>query len=335
MTIQTVSNEKPAETPAPAPEADKATTPAGKEAPASQETPPASAPTEEDRQNEPEKSEISGTETEEGNEPETEGAESLESDAQKVEGQTEEKPKKKSGFQKRIDKLNARYADKEREAEYWRQQALKTAPKADPRVEPAKLATAEGEPQPETFDDHKSYVKALTKWETKQLLAEERQGQERSRLQTEQANQAKTYSERAKVFSEAHPDFDDVIAEVGEMPISPTVQAILLSSENGPAMAYELAKNPEEARRILGLSPLQAALEMGVLKSRIASKASAEKKQETKRVTSAPSPLAPVGGGGKATAPKKSLDELAKTDFAAFKKAREEGLKQSRRRAQT
>lgn len=341
MTIQIVSNDKPSVSESSsAPAAENATAEAEKgAAPASQEPPSTSAPAEEAEQKESGASETQETEANEGSEPESESAESHESDAPKDDGQTEAKgPKKKSGFQKRVDKLTSRATSAEQERDYWKAEALRrqVEPKPDPKVEPAKQATAEGEPQPELFDDHKSYVKALAKWEAKQLLQEERQSQEKSRLQTEHSRQIQAYSDRAKAFAEKNPDFDEVIAEAGPVQLSPTVQSVILSSENGPEIAYEFAKNPAEATRISKLPPIQAALEMGKLQSRLASKASEAKKPEPKRVSSAPAPIATVGGGGKATGAPKSLDELAKTDIPAFIRERNkqefERLKQLRRR---
>lgn len=124
-------------------------------------------------------------------------------------------------------------------------------------------------------------------------------------------------------------------AEADGLRVSMTVQQVILESENGPALAYELAKNVAEANRIAMLPPIAAARELGKIESRIASKASEGKQnttQETKRVSSAPKPIAPITSG-KTSAPPKNLDEAAKDSYAAYKKLRTEQLKKARRQA--
>lgn len=301
----------------------------------------ASAPVEETQaeQKEAANSEVAATEEEES-EAEAEGKDSeSKKDAEtepEVEASSTEPPKKKGGFQRRIDKLTEQKMLAQQEAEYWKQQAIKSAgaPKAEPpKVELPSPAASDGKPKPDAFETHAEYVEALTDWKTDQKFKERDQKAENTRLETERAKQTTTYQEKAKAFLEKHPDFDEVVED---LVVSPVVVGIIQTSENGPAIAYELGKNPDEAKRIAKLPPLQAALELGAIRSRIASKASGEKKTEPKRVSSAPAPLAPVGGGGKASGPKPTLEELAKTDVRAFKERRnqeERELKQ-RRRAQ-
>src|SRR5206468_5111195 len=92
---------------------------------------------------------------------------------QETEDQTEAKPKKKGGFQRRIDKLNAAKAAAQQEADYWKRLALEKGagePKKD-QVDSKAPATAqsnEGKPNPDNFDTHAEYVEALTDWKTEQ-----------------------------------------------------------------------------------------------------------------------------------------------------------------------
>lgn len=293
-----------------------------------------SAPALEAEQKEAANSEAAATEEEES-EADNDGKESEPKEGEESEPKdaaSEEKPKKKGGFQRRIDKLNLQKAQAQQEAEYWKQQALKNAgaPKTDaPKVELPKTVAGDGKPKPESFETHAEYVEALTDWKTDQKFKERDQKAEKNRLETEQTKQVTTYQEKAKAFLEKHPDFDEVVED---LVVSPVVVGIIQSSDVGPEIAYELGKNPDEAKRIAKLPPLQAAVELGAIKSRITSKASGEKKPEPKRVTSAPNPIAPVGGGGKATGASKSLDDLAKTDFSAYRAKREEEEAAARKR---
>lgn len=106
--------------------------------------------------------------------------------------------------------------------------------------------------------------------------------------------------------------------DVDDIPMSLTVQEVILASDNGPELMYELAKNPEEYARICKLPAVQAARELGKFEARISS--SQDTKKETKQLTKtkAPPPIKPVGS--KASSVTKSPDDM---DFQEFKRWRE------------
>lgn len=206
-----------------------------------------------------------------------------------------DQPKKKGGFQKRIDKLNARNSAAQAEIDHWKAMALKGA--AEPKAE--KIETpknADGKPDPANFDTHSEYVEALTDYKIEQREKAKQEIETKSKLKDEQEKVINSYSERVKAFSEKHADFNEVVDASDDVPCSATVREIILSSENGPALTYELAKNPDEARRISALPPLAAAREMGRLEAKLS--APEESKPEPKKITNAPAPIKPTGGKG-------------------------------------
>jgi hypothetical protein len=320
MTIEVRSNEptpKPAqktETPATAKVEDKA-----------QET--KSAHEEISEQKQSEESETTETEANEVTEPDHEDHVDESEKDKANESEIDDKPKKKGGFQKRIDKLNARVTEKERELEYWKQEALKK-PNANPaqKVE-ANLKSTDGKPEPAKFDSHSDYVEALTDWKIDQKAKDRETKQAQDKVKSEHENVLKTYQDRVKAFSEKTKDFNDVLAEADDIQVSPTVQQLIVESEHGPEILYELAKNREEVERLNKLSPLSAAREMGKIESRFSSNSS-DKKVETKKITNAPKPLETVGGGGKGSTPKSIFDSnLSQSDYEAI---RREQLKRRR-----
>lgn len=252
----------------------------------------------------------------EANEVEDDSADREEAEPEQTDESDKDKTPKKSGFQKRIDKLNARARAAQQETEYWKQQALKGAgsnqetPKVETKAEPS-----EGKPVADKFDTHAEYVEALADWKTDQKLKERDQKQEQSRLQTEQAGLLKSHNDRIKSFADKTDDFGEMMGNLDDVR-SPVMQQIIVESEHGPALLYELAKDPEEALRISKLSPLAIARELGKLESKLTPTAS-EKKPEPKKKTEAPAPVTPVGSkGGSAHKP---LDEM---DYQEFKRAR-------------
>lgn len=285
---------------------------------------------------------VDASEQESASESETEETEAKEvsetEESPDEEGETEAKAqddgtpvKKKGGFQRRIDKLNAAKTAARQEAEYWKREALKnaTAPKTEaPKVETAALTSdAQGKPNPDTFDTHAEYVEALTDWKIEQRDREREQKAQQAKLMSEQERAAQTYQERLEAFKAKTPDFEDVEAELDDALISarmrpsPALTELILSSENGPELAYELAKTPDEFIRICKLPPLAAAREVGKLESRLAPKAAAETKTETKKLTNAPKPLEPVKAGGKGSATKSIHDpNLSQTEYEALRR---------------
>lgn len=235
-------------------------------------------------------------------------SEAAESDDTQAKDQPEtDKPRKKNGFQKRIDKLNARVTASEQEKEYWKREAMKvaTAPKPEAKVDQTSAA-APGKPHIDSYDSHAEYVEALTDWKTEQKLNERDQKQAKSQLETEQTNALKTHTSRVESFKGEHDDFDEMMENLADVPNSPALQSIIVSSDNGPALLYELAKNPEEAKRIAMLSPLAAAREMGRIEARLSAPAKTTK--EASKITKAPRPMEPVGKGGKGAISKSIFD---------------------------
>ncbi|MDP2735039.1 MAG: hypothetical protein Q8P12_02425, partial [bacterium] len=67
----------------------------------------------------------------------------------------------------------------------------------------------------------------------------------------------------------AHPDFDDVVEEAGDVVITDPMDYAILRSEHPGEILYRLANNPEEAQRIAGLPDADVFLEIGRLDARL------------------------------------------------------------------
>ena len=190
------------------------------------------------------------------------------------------------------------------------------------KKEPAEknAALADGEPNPENFESYTDYAKALARWETRQELKEREQKAEQDRLAREQQESLKAHSERIKSFRKKTPDYDEVLEAADEegIPCTPAMESIIVSSDHGPALLYELAKNPEEATRIAKLPPLAAAQALGRLEAKIAASTSEEKKPEPKKVTSAPKPIGALGGGKSTVA--KSPEEMSFSEYERYRR---------------
>ncbi len=220
-------------------------------------------------------------------------------------GAAAEKPKRKGGFQKRIDELTRKQKQAEREAEVLRQQ-LQQAQQHLQQPESAQDTAAP--PKPEDFDDESEYIVARTKYEVRQELdAERKQTAEAIRQQTAQQRQAQ-FMARAELAKAKYDDFESVALN-STVPINQSMAEALFDSELGPDIAYYLGNHPDEAREIASLSPLSAARHIGAIEARLSQPVEAAPRKVTK---ASPPPRTLKGSS---TADKPSLEEVSYEEF--------------------
>ena len=233
--------------------------------------------------------------------------------------ESESKPKKKGGVQKRIDKLTKRASESEREATFWKSKALEAeALKAQPKTETPKRDQT-GEPDVNDFETHREYLDALIDFRADAKLSDRDAKSQAEKLKTEFQSRVKTHVEKVKEFAKTHADFNEVLAEVEDFPMSIAVQDAIL--DGGPEMHYELAKNPELLEKLNSMGFAAAQREIGRIEERLAVRKT--QKTEKKLESKAPAPIKAVGSNSSGTV-KKSLDEMS---YDEFKKAREEQLR--------
>ena len=225
---------------------------------------------------------------------------------------------KKPGVHNRIGELTKEKHDAkreaeaaQREAEYWRQQALKAA---EQNPEPTQADAPTGEPTREQFDyDDAQYMKAWYKWQRDQERAEE--------TRTKQAEEAqkrhKTFQEREQAFAAAHPDYEEV-AKAEHVPITKEMAEAIIESDDAPAIAYYLGQNLEEASAIAAMSPIAAARAIGRIEAKLSAKPSVpDPITPTKTVTRAPEPVTTLSGSPAVT---KSYDDMSMEEYDATRK---------------
>jgi len=264
----------------------------------------------------PEQKQITESETVETEAEETNGSDVSEEN----DSEDSDKPKKKSGFKRRIDKLSAKIAERERELEYWKSVATKPSAKAD---EPQKSTQVDlnEKPNPENFDSHAEYVEALTDWKVNQKYEAKKREEEKSRYQSEYEKTLSAHKERVDKFAKTVGDFEEVLSEVEDIQVSAALNELIVTSENGPELIYELAKNRSELERIASLGPIAAARELGKIEARL----SASANKEIKKTTTAPKPISAIGKGNGATVKSIFDQDLSQSEY---ERLRREQLKQ-------
>lgn len=227
---------------------------------------------------------------------------------QAEEGQQNDRDEKGrfKGVQPRIDELTRARREAEREASYWRGiaqqgQAQQSAPAA-----PIK-------PTPDKYDDYGEYVEALTDWKADQAVAK-RMEQDSTRKVIDTRTQ--TFAERQVAARAVMPDYDAVVGS-SETPIANHVGEAIMESDRGPELAYHFAKNPEVLQNLNGMSPTQAAREIGKLEATLPTKTAPA--APSKKLSATPAPAGTVGTQGRATTP--ALANASMDEYMAQRKS--------------
>lgn len=200
--------------------------------------------------------------------------------------------------------------------------------------------TSDKEPDPKDFEfgevDAK-FIRALARYEAKQEIAESSKTQQDKSRNAEQERAQVEFTEKKAAFEdaglEAFDDFQEVVMDTVTLPesdpaawpLSATVGQLLLESEHGPAIAYQLASDIKEAKRVNKLSAAQQAAWFGRQEAKLSSETDGKGKEsegatrqepkqaEPRTVSRAPLPLNRGRGAGGNKQP-----SAATTDFAAF-----------------
>ena len=258
----------------------------------------------------------------------TDGDEDDSDDSELVAKDKEGHKKPSRGFKKRIDKLNAKLSQAEAQAEHWRQQALRAQkPEDKPEETQVKAAAPSGEPDPDDFESATEFYKAHAKWAAQEEIKAARESERQEKLRREAEAKKTQFLGKIDEFKKAHEDFEETIAEVDDIAMSPAISNAILESDNGPELMYELAKNREEYARMCALPPLEAVRAFGRFEARL-QKPSEEKAKEIKpKTTKAPPPPKPISTSS--ASGKKSIwdDNISQAEYERIR------AEQERRRA--
>lgn len=201
----------------------------------------------------------------------------------------------------------------------------------DSAVVARKTSEAENpRPKREAFDDPNAYETALVEWAGKVAAAAatasvEAKAETKRKADTDAATAAETeqrntevreaFSKRREDFITDHPDYED-IAESDDIVISIPMAAVIMNDEDGPAIAYYLGKNPDEAERISKLSPARVGSELG----RIAARINAKPVVQTK-----PKPITPLRTGANPASTRTDPNDESMDAYAARRNAEMRG----------
>lgn len=229
--------------------------------------------------------------------------------------QEEVKPKKKGGFQKKLER-------KDREIEALRQQL---ADKSIQTEQKEPVSFDKKKPVIDDFNSHAEFTEALADWKYEQKDAEKKAQSKAVEAVESVKNSIQNYHSKLSEFKKSTPDLDDVLEDVSHIRLSGALQEAIITSDVAAEVTYELARNPEEFERINKLSPLMVAKEIGKLELKL-SKTAEDKKAaieaEKNKTTKAPAPLKSLSGKAQ-TVVAKNINDMTFKEYANYMDAKE------------
>ena len=201
----------------------------------------------------------------------------------------QQEEKKQSKFQRRLERHKTARIEAETESRLLREQLAK--------LEAQRTPPGNEEPQRDQFDNYESYLRAITKYDAKQIANEtlkaerEATGKQSKEVEAQQAT-AKNWVEREKSFIGTTKDYEEVVTPFVEEDLgslSNDARNLIVDSESGPQLLYHLASHPEVMERIADLSSVRQIAELGKLEDKLSAPA--------KKISNAPAPASHVNTG--------------------------------------
>ncbi len=233
-----------------------------------------------------------------------------------TEENSQEQPKRKGGWQRKIERA-------EREIETLKAQLAAKPAVTEPNKAETKPVAAElpkfdesTKPRLEGFGSLEEFSEALTDWKLSQRDFNLAQDQVKAKAQTEYETAIARWNQRQADAKQEHSDYDDVLASVNDVKLTPAHQKILVDSDLGAELAYQLAQDPKELKKFASLEPLAAARFLGKLEAGFETPS-----EPITKTSNAPRPIRPIGGRSASI----GTFNVATASLGDYRRARETG----------
>ena len=235
--------------------------------------------------------------------PVEETAKKDDAEEKKDEKPAEPEEKKENHFERRQKRLLQERAEYKAKAEWYEKVMAQQQQQAN---------SPEGKPVRENYQSDAEFNEALVDWRVEQKLSTVKQEMEQSQRQNAVLND---WQKKVAGAKETYEDYDDVLATADDIQLTGPVQEAIMDSEYGPDIAYYMARHPEDAMRIVNLSPTAAVREIGRIEAVIGMEEKGKK--PASRATPAPKPINPpktAGSGGH-----RDVDSMSPAEYVAYR----------------
>lgn len=247
---------------------------------------------------------ISENTTEEAQEPSSE---------ENADNQAEEKQKTRNSVQQRISQLarqkneaNTRVQELEQQNRYLSEQINQVQQPLDQF------------PELQDYDfDQSQYQQAVIQYNAQlnaqtvqQAMGQQQQAQLNHLNAQKQVISEESFKEKSKDFALDFPDYETKITAPNFQQSDFVARAIVNDFDNGPAVAYWLASNPQQAQRVNQMSQLEAMKALTVVSTALSIA------KRPVKTTNAPAPSKSVTPRGKVS---KDPDKMSPTEYAKYR----------------
>jgi len=185
-----------------------------------------------------------------------------------------------------------------------------------------RASAAMPEPKEADYADALEYVADRSAWKREQVSAQVQQSmikedQAAAKAQVQSAEEQhlrelqKAYLDDIPEATKRYADFQSayIVATQGGV-VSQELSQMVLQSDVPHDLTYHLGKNPELARALSNMAPIQAARELGRIEASLI-------RAQPKLQSAAPTPITPVQARGQAN---KSADDMSYAEYVAARK---------------
>lgn len=269
----------------------------------------------------------------------TEETQEVETEPDSEPEETQERPKKVGGFQKKIDKLTREKGELATKLSEYEERfsaiekRLAGKPAETDTEKPAAKTSSETPAKPTEseigtkYKDWNEFNEALIDWKADRRLeaklAERDKGAQERETQEIQEARDSGYRETAEAFAKTVPDFNDKInaAIKAGMKLPAPIMDKIKEMQNGPAVTYHLVTHPEDALALVQMPIEDGFIALGQISYGLDSEAKPQPKTPAKKsVSTAPPAVKPVAGHSARSGT--SLQEISKQGTDEYIRAR-------------
>lgn len=214
--------------------------------------------------------------------------------------QTDQKPKKMGGYQRRIHHLSNENAILRQQLMEFQQQQQNSAVKR-PENNAAVAKAQDGEPDIDNFENVLDYLKAHNQWSSEQALKSFKTEQENTAKQqqahAEYETKQSSFNERVEGILESVPDYFERAAALYQQGlITPPIESAILDSPVGEMVTLYFMANPNELASLAQATDAQAYRAIALIEAQLLQGQGRQQAPQgaVKRTTAATAPITPV-----------------------------------------
>lgn len=205
------------------------------------------------------------------------------------------KPKKMGGYQRRIHNLSQENTSLTQRNAELEQELARMRGGDTPKIQPKPKQQADGEPNPEDYDDVFEFLKDSNKWAAEQAIKNYKSEQETHAVNAEYEEKQASFNDRVEsTILQTVPDFYERAAALYQAGlVTETMEQALLDSPIGEIISLYYMAHQDELVELAQMTPYQQMSAIAKTEAKLQSAQQSRANPQPRR-TAAPPPVNPV-----------------------------------------